>query len=238
MPSAHPALTLPLCTLLPNMRISGTHYVPTRRSLGAHQATCRCPLSAHTPLLPFVAMVRAGRRGGDHDVTCAGGGAGTTKLYLQQCMQNANCVNRMGYFGTHRAAQAGPRRMWPYHEGPRPPSGPQAGIVAAQIHCQFVVRLVLWVEVVYKCVCVCVCVCEGVVPFLPDLPGWTCMATLASSGRVAPHYSRPSVQARGTSLHCPSTNAICTEARTWLAAPGPPWKWGGSSVASAGPAPR
>ena len=55
---------------------------------------------------------------------------------------------------------------------------------------------------------VCVCVC--VVPFLPGLPGWTCMATLAASGRVAPHYSRPSVQARGASLYCPSTSAICT----------------------------
>ena len=36
------------------------------------------------------------------------------------------------------------------------------------------------------------------------------MATLASSGRVAPHYSRPTVQARGASLCCPLTSAICT----------------------------
>ena len=42
----------------------------------------------------------------------------------------------------------------------------------------------------------------------------------------------------GASLCYPSTSAICTWARTWLAAPGPPWKWGGGSVASAGPAPR
>ena len=34
--------------------------------------------------------------------------------------------------------------------------------------------------------CVCVCVCGGVLPFLPGLPGWTCTATLASSGRVEP----------------------------------------------------
>ena len=48
------------------------------------------------------------------------------------------------------------------------------------------------------------------------------------------------MQARGVraSLCYPSTSAICTWARTWLAAPGPPWKWGGGSVASAGPAPR
>ena len=33
----------------------------------------------------------------------------------------------------------------------------------------------------------CVCVCQYVVlPLLTGLPGWTCMATLASSGRVAP----------------------------------------------------
>ena len=64
---------------------------------------------------------------------------------------------------------------------------------------------------VWLCGCVCVCVCVwSVVPFLPGLPGWTCMATLASSGRVAPNYSRPSVQARGASLYCPSTSAICT----------------------------
>ena len=48
------------------------------------------------------------------------------------------------------------------------------------------------------------------------------------------------MQARGVSasLCYPSTSAICTWTRTWLAAPGPPWKWGGGSVASAGPAPR
>ena len=55
-----------------------------------------------------------------------------------------------------------------------------------------------------------VCVYVWVLPFLPGLPGWTCMATLASSRRVAPHYSRPSVQARGASLYCPSTSVICT----------------------------
>ena len=44
------------------------------------------------------------------------------------------------------------------------------------------------------------CAGGGVLPFLPGLPGWTCMATLASSGRVAPHQNRPSVQARGASL--------------------------------------
>ena len=45
------------------------------------------------------------------------------------------------------------------------------------------------------------------------------------------------MQARGVSasLCYPSTS---TWARTWLAAPGPPWKWGGGSVASAWPAPR
>ena len=48
----------------------------------------------------------------------------------------------------------------------------------------------------------CVCVCVVALPLLPGLLGWTCMATLASSGRVAPHYSRPSVQARGASLWC------------------------------------
>ena len=47
------------------------------------------------------------------------------------------------------------------------------------------------------------CVGGGGLPFLPGLPSWTCMATLASSGRVAPHYSRPSVQAKGASLYCP-----------------------------------
>ena len=48
------------------------------------------------------------------------------------------------------------------------------------------------------------------------------------------------MQARGVSasLCYPSTSVICTWARTWLAAPGPPWKWGGGSMASAGPAPR
>ena len=48
------------------------------------------------------------------------------------------------------------------------------------------------------------------------------------------------MQARAVSasLCYPSTSAICTWARTWLAAPGPPWKWGGGSVASAGPAPQ
>ena len=35
------------------------------------------------------------------------------------------------------------------------------------------------------------------------------MATLESSGRVAPSL-RPAVQARGASLHCPSTSAIGT----------------------------
>ena len=61
------------------------------------------------------------------------------------------------------------------------------------------------------CMFVC-CVCPGgggVLPFLPGLPGWTCMATLASSGRIAPHYSRPTVQVRGASLYCPSTSAFC-----------------------------
>ena len=58
--------------------------------------------------------------------------------------------------------------------------------------------------------CVCVCVCVWVLLFLPRLPGWTYMATLASSGQVTPHYSRPSVQARGASVYCPSTSAICT----------------------------
>ena len=47
-------------------------------------------------------------------------------------------------------------------------------------------------------VCVCLCV---LLQFFPGLPGWTCMATLTSSGRVAPHCSRPSVQARGVSLY-------------------------------------
>ena len=32
-----------------------------------------------------------------------------------------------------------------------------------------------------------VCV-PGLLPLLPGLPGWTCMATLASSGWVAPHW--------------------------------------------------
>ena len=66
--------------------------------------------------------------------------------------------------------------------------------------------------VVCVCVCVCVCVsvCVWVLPFLPGLPSWTCMATLASLCRVAPHYSRPLVQARGASLYCPSTSVICT----------------------------
>ena len=36
------------------------------------------------------------------------------------------------------------------------------------------------------------------------------MATLASSGRVAPHWCRPTVQARGAYLCCPSTSAMCT----------------------------
>ena len=36
------------------------------------------------------------------------------------------------------------------------------------------------------------------------------MATLASSGWVAPHLCRPTVQARGASLCCPSTSVICT----------------------------
>ena len=35
-------------------------------------------------------------------------------------------------------------------------------------------------------VCVCVCTTAVVVPFLPGLPGWTCMAALASSGRSLP----------------------------------------------------
>ena len=42
----------------------------------------------------------------------------------------------------------------------------------------------------------CLCVGGGGVLVLPGLPGWTCMATLASSGQVAPHNSRPLVQAR------------------------------------------
>ena len=90
-------------------------------------------------------------------------------------------------------------------------------------------------------VCVCVCVCAracvracvcvwggggGVVPFLPGLPGWTRIGHtgVLGSGRL-PHHSRPTVQARGVraSLCYPSTSAICTWARTWLAAPGPPW---------------
>ena len=59
------------------------------------------------------------------------------------------------------------------------------------------------------CVCVCVSVClkcvsvcggGGGSPFFTRSPGGACMATLASSGRVAPHYSRPTVQARGASL--------------------------------------
>ena len=45
------------------------------------------------------------------------------------------------------------------------------------------------------------------------------MATLASSGRVAPHYSRPTVQARGASLYCPSTSAICTLGQTLARCP-------------------
>ena len=80
----------------------------------------------------------------------------------------------------------------------------------------------------------CVCV-EVVVPFLPGLPSWTCIGHtgVLGSGRL-PHHCRPTVQARGVraSLCYPSTSAICTWARTWLAAPGPPWKWGGGSVAA------
>ena len=81
--------------------------------------------------------------------------------------------------------------------------------VCACLHtCRCVCMYVCVCVCVY--VCVCVCVEEGVLPFLPGLPGWTCMATLASSGRVAPHYDRPLVQARGASLYCPSTSAICS----------------------------
>ena len=66
------------------------------------------------------------------------------------------------------------------------------------------------VLVVRCAVYVCVACVVGVVPFFPGLPGWTHTATLASSGQVAPHYSRPSAQARGASLYCPSTSALCT----------------------------
>ena len=95
---------------------------------------------------------------------------------------------------------------------------------------------------VCACLCPCVCVCaRAIVPFLPGLPGWTRIGHtgVLGSGRL-PQHSRPTVQARGVRapLCYPSTSAICTWARTWLAAPGPPWKWGGGSVASAGPAPR
>ena len=49
--------------------------------------------------------------------------------------------------------------------------------------------------------------------FLPGLPGWTRMATLASSGRVAPHYSRPLVQAFGAGQGCipvlPLDQCVC-----------------------------
>ena len=50
--------------------------------------------------------------------------------------------------------------------------------------------------------------------------------------------ARPMVQARGTSLCCPSTSAICTLGQNLACCPRTTWKWGGGSVASAGPAPR
>ena len=65
----------------------------------------------------------------------------------------------------------------------------------------------------------CTCVCGGGTTVFTRSPGRTCMATLASSGRVAPHYSRPSVQARGASLCCPSTSAICTRGQNLARCP-------------------
>ena len=59
------------------------------------------------------------------------------------------------------------------------------------------------------CVCarrVCVCVCTSVSPFFTRSPGWACMATLASSGWFRSPLVRPTVQATGASLCCPSTS--------------------------------
>ena len=59
------------------------------------------------------------------------------------------------------------------------------------------------------CVCVCLCLCLCVVspvllglPVEPVWPHWR--------PRVGSPLVRPTVQARGASLCCPSTSAICT----------------------------